>query len=31
MCYSEIAPAISLLVTKYLSEPNVQNNKFHGI
>lgn len=31
MCYSKIAPAIFLLPAKYFSEPNVQNNKFHGI
>lgn len=31
MCYSKIAPAISLLFAKYFSDPNTPNNKFHGI
>ena len=29
--YGEMAPGIFLLATKYFPEPNVQNNKFHGI
>ena len=31
MCYSKMAPAIFLLAAKYFPEPNVQNNKIHGV
>ena len=27
----QMAPAIFLLAAKYFSEPNVQNNKIHGV
>ena len=29
--HSEMAPAIFLLAAKDFSEPNVQNNKIHGV